>query len=376
MYYNDTELDSKPALQSYEAKPTWGETVSASFKNFTSVNLSTSEQNYYLDNVKENMKTWIDKAPEHKDVYKRVMIMSSDALANYENLYEKGKIDTIRADKSEIGGLTGGEAFLRFKELEKLHGFNSLGNIKIEANSKAKSDYLTSLETLSKSDYTSAKMLGTMGGVMTDPITLATLPLGTFVSGGSVALNAARAFGQEALIETAAQGIIAPKVYAYKKELEIKTSIMEEATQAVMSVATAGTFRTIGSVTYDLTAKGIAQLKVKDPELAKDYQDLMTNSVTDNLDEHVQNMHKVEFGDGVDTIKNPNEKGLEINESTAIKEAEEFEIKDIIEDEDLTLTIGTDEQGLPIQKSYKELDLEIDTESKQMDDLFNCLKGI
>lgn len=508
MNFNNTELDSKPLLNEYKAKPSWEDTLSASVKNFTSVGLSTSERNYYNDELSINIKDWIEKAPESKDVFKRISIMSPDALDNYENLYSKGKLDLISSDKSEIGGLTGGDAFLKYKELQKLHGFQSTNDIKASADSKAKNDFLTSLQTLNDSDYMSAKMIGTMGGVMHDPITLMTLPMGSFVTGGSIGINALRAFGQEALIETAAQGIIAPKVYAYKKELELKTSIAEEATQAVMSIATAGTFRAIGSATYDLTAKGIAQLKAKDPELAQEYTDLMKGNVTDNLTEHIDNMHKVEFGDGIDTIKNPNEDGIKLTESEAPteidkrllekvdsglmyhgtdevfetfdisksgktdegfagkgfyftnvkEEAEYYTTKGIVKEvyldmkkplivdeydeinklvglsnerdrtgkvsaqiterlkekgydsviirdvdeqgnpvneyvvfdnkqilkekpkqkleDDLKLTIGTDEQGQPLQRSYKELDLEIDTETKQMTDLFNCLRGV
>lgn len=379
MYFNNTEVETAPKLETYEPKPTWGETLSASFKNFTSVNLSTSEQNYYYDSLKENIKTWTSKDKENKDIYKRVSILSPDAIEHYEDLYNKGKIDLIASDKSEIYGLTygltGGAAFLKFKELEKQFGYNSLKSIKDTADSRAKSDYLTSLDTLNKSEYTSAKMLGTMGGVMTDPITLATLLLGTFVGGGSVAINALRAFGQEAMIETAAQAAIAPKVYAYKKELELKTSIMEESINALSSIATAGAFRAVGSATYDLTAKGIAQLKAKDPELARDYENLSSNQATDNLNSHVDNMHKVEFGSGVENIDTPNKIGEEINNTPPYRELDDFEPPQPKE-EDMMLTIGKSEDGTPIEKSYADLEADITKEIDQVDAMFNCLRGL
>lgn len=376
MYFNNSEIDAQPTLDEYKEKPTWTKTLEASYKNFTSVNLSTSEMDYYHEELKENIKQWKDKSPENEQIYKRLMIMSPDALDNYENLFEKGKIDLIADDKSEIFGLTGGSAFLKYKELQKKYGFQNLNAIKQNADNKAKTDYLTTAQTLKESDYTSAKMIGTMGGVMTDPITQATLPMGSFITGGTVLTNAVRAFGQEALIELGAQSVIAPKVYAYKNELGLKTSIMEEATQAVMSVATAGTFRAAGSAMYDLTAKGIAQLKAKDPDLARDYQNLMNGKVTDNLSEHIDNMHKVEFGDGVDEIKNPNARGRELSQQESPKETEDFELQEQDIPDDFMLTIGKDEQGMPIQKTYKELELDITDEEKIMDGLFNCLRGI
>lgn len=376
MYFNNTEIEKQPQLEAYEEKPTWAETASASFKNFTSVNLSTSEHNYYMDSLSENIKTWREKDKENLPVYKRVAVLNPDTIEKYEYLYSQGKIDLIASDKSELYGVTGGQAFLKFKELEKQFGYSSLKSIKDSSESKAKSDYLSSLETMNKSEYTSAKMVGTMGGVMTDPITLATLPLGTFMTGGGVAMNALRAFGQEALIETGAQAIIAPNVYAFKKELELKTSIMEESISALSSIATAGAFRAVGSATYDLTAKGIAQLKMKDPELARDYENLASMNVTENLDTHVQNMHKVEFGSGVDTINMPNKMGEEINNTPPYREIEEFEMPQPKEQEDYQLVIGRNADGTPIEKSYKDLDIEITKENEQLDIMFNCLRGL
>lgn len=388
MFYNNTELNEEPTLEEYEAKPTFNETLSASFKNFTSVNLSTSEADYYMEDVKKNIGEWkkTDAYEANQGIYKRVSMLSSDAIENYENLYQEGKIDLIASDKSEIGGLTGGNAFLKFKELEKAHGFQSLKSIKDGSLERAKSDYLTTLETLSKSDHTTAKILGTAGGVMTDPITLATLPLGTFMGGGSVAINALRAFGQEALIETAAQSVIAPKVYGFKKELGLKTSILEESIQAVASIVTAGTFRAFGSATYDLTSKGLAKLKEKDPELARDYNNLTVNTATENVDSHVQNMQKAEFGSGVEKVDAPNEKGIELNKEEPHTEIDDKLLKDTeiqeqlpskngkIEEPELSLTMKN-EKGEPIQRSYKDLEEEIDTESTTMDNLFKCLRG-
>ena len=374
-------------MKKYEPKPTFRETFDASLKNFTSVNLSTSESNYYNEDIKKNISEWkkTDSYEDNKGIYRRVSMMSSDAIENYENLYNLGKIDLIKSDKSEIQGLTSGNAFLKFKELEKLHGFQSLKSIKDKSNERAKSDYLTSLETLNKSEETTAKILGSAYGFLHDPINLMTLPLGTFVGGGGVAINALRAAGQEMLIETVAQGVITPKVYAFKKELEIKTSVLEESIRAVTSIATAGVFRGTGSAIYDLSVIGIAKLRIKDPELANDYESLAKNNVTENINSHVENLQKTEFGGGVEKIDNPNEIGLELNEAKPITEIDEQLMQEIeikaqpafkkIEEEELFVTIKN-ENGEPVQRSYTELEAEIDTESVKMDNLFNCLRGV
>ena len=380
MNFNNTDLDTQPVIQEYKPEPTWTETYKAGIKNFTSVHLSTSEQNYYLDNVKENIGTWIKEAPESADVFKRVSVLSSDAIENYENLYSKGKLDVIAADKSELFGMTGGNAFLQYKEIQKQHGFKDLVAIKTEADERAKSDYLESGQVLASSDKWSAKLAGGAVGVMNDPITLATLPFGSWKTGGTILANAARAFGEEALIETAAQTVIAPKIYSYKTELNIKTSLKEEAYTALTSVATAGLFRAGGSAAFDLTANGIKSLKAKDPALAEDYQALVKGQQTEGVEGHIDNLHRTEFGDAqVTEIKDPNAEGIELNKAEPIKEFTDIEATPIPErttpDEDLSMVIGKTEDGQPEFKSYKDLDLEHEAEDTMLANLQNCLKG-
>ena len=380
MNFNNTDLDTQPVIQEYKPEPTWTETYKAGIKNFTSVHLSTSENNYYYDNVKENIREWVKAAPENKDVFKRVSVLSSDAIENYENLYIKGKLDVIAADKSEIFGMTGGNAFLQYKEIQKLHGFKDLVAIKTEADAKAKSDYLESGKVLASSDKWSAKLAGGAVGVMNDPITLATLPIGSWKAGGTIALNAARAFGEEALIEMAAQTVIAPKVYSYKKELDIKTSLKDEAYTALTSIATAGMFRAGGSAAFDLTASGLKALKAKDPSLAEDYQAMTKGQATEGVEGHIDNMHRTEFGDSQMTeIKDPNAEGMALNQAEPIKEFTDIETAPIKErttpDEDLSMVVGKTEDGQPEFKSYKDLDLEHEAEDTMLTNLQNCLKG-
>ena len=380
MNFNNTDLDTQPVIQEYKPEPTWAETYKAGIKNFTSVHLSTSELNYYQDNVKENIGEWIKEAPENTDVFKRVSVLSPDAIENYENLYSKGKLDVIAADKSEIFGMTGGNAFLQYKEIQKQHGFKDLVAMKTEADEKAKSDYLESGKVLASSDKWSAKLAGGAVGVMNDPITLATLPLGSWKTGGTIMMNAARAFGEEALIETAAQTVIAPKVYSYKTELDIKTSLKDEAYTALTSVATAGLFRAGSSAAFDLTENGIKALKAKDPSLAEDYQSLVKGQATEGVESHIDNLHRTEFGDAqVTEIKEPNAEGIELNKAEPIREFADEDImiapERVTPDEDLSMVIGKTEDGMPEFKSYKDLDLEHEAEDTMLTNLQNCLKG-
>jgi len=390
MTFNNTEIDTQPLIQEYKPEPTWGETYKASVKNFTSVHLSTSSRNYYDDGLEENYPDWIAAAPEKENVFKRVMNLGVDVVENYENLYSKGKLDVIASDRGntspnsrvqfETSELTGGLAFLQYKEMQKEHGFKDLIAIKSESNDKAKSDYLESGKVLAESDSWSAKLAGGAVGVMSDPITLATLPVGSWKTGGTIMANAARAFGEEALIETAAQAVIAPNVYAFKKELDIKTSLKDEVYTALTSIATAGMFRTIGSAGFDLTASGIKALKAKDPSMAKDYEELIKGQKTEGVEGHIDNLHKTEFGDSqVTEIKDPNAEGQALNQAEPIREYgnhEEMLLKqDVAPIEDLSLVIGKTEDGMPQMKSYKELELEYDNEDTILTNLQNCLKG-
>lgn len=325
MIYNTAELDDMPSVETYTKEPTWVDTFQAATKNFTSVSLSSSELSYFTEERDKNMEEWKTKDPENKSMYDRYGTMPKGVLDKLEVLYEDGNIDAIKEwNQAMPGRMSTGEVFLKFKELQGLHGFKGYAEFNQNAKDKSLKDFQESQEVIANSGSLSAELLGTMYGALHDPITLATLPLGGWSSGRGVMMNAARAFGQEAMIETGVQAIIAPTVYSYKKEIGLKTSILTEAYNAVAAILTAGLFRGAGSAAFDLSAKGMKALKVKDPELAADYANFAKNQPTQDLKTHVDNMQKVEFsGEPLTEIKTPNEKGVELNEAKVISEVDE-----------------------------------------------------
>jgi hypothetical protein len=348
MIYNATELDEMPGVESYTKEPTWVDTFKASTKNFTSVSLSTSELSYFTDERHKNMEEWKKKDPANKSTYDRYGNIPKGVQDKLEALYEDGNIDAIKNwNQASFGGLSTGEEFLKFKELAGIHGFKDYSEFNQDAKDKSLKDFQESQEVLSNSDSLSAEMLGTMFGALHDPITLATIPLGGWTAGRGVMMNAARSFGQEAMIEAGAQAVIAPMAYSYKKEIGLKTSIKTEAYNAVMSIGAAGLVRGTGSAMFDLSAKGIKALKVKNPSLGEAYESMAKTQPTQDMKTHIDNMNKVEFsGEPLTEIKTPNEKGVELNNAKVISEVDE----DILAIKDKMLTI---EEAKAAQRAKK-----------------------
>lgn len=339
MIYNSTDLNASEEITDFEPEPTWAETFSASVDSFKAASLSISELMYYTDERDKNMAEWKSKDPENKMIYDRIGTLNKEIYNKLDALYEENDIEAIKGwGASVLGGNTIGEDFLEFKRLVGEHGFMDLAQVQQQAKDNSYNDYMEAEKVIGKSDSWTAKALGTMFGALHDPITLATLPMGGWVSGYGVAGNALRAAGQEALIEAGAQTIIAPISYAYKNEIGIRTSIATEATNAIAGIAGAGLLRGTASATFDLTEKGIKALKLKDPELAADYEGIIKSQTTDNAKEHIDNLHKAEFGEMPSRIENPNEKGMELNEAPLIPEnnpdyikaAQEAKVEDVI----------------------------------------------
>lgn len=378
MIYNTTELDAMPSVESYEKEPTWVDTFKAATKNFTSVSLSNSEQSYFTEERDKNMNEWKSKDPENKMTYDRYGTMPKGVLDKLEVLYEDGNIDAIKNwNQTMPGRQSTGEVFLKFKELQGLHGFKGYEEFSQEAKDKSLKDFQESQEVLSKSDSLSAEMLGTMFGALHDPITLATIPMGGWSAGRGVMMNAARSFGQEAMIETGAQAVIAPLAHSYKKEIGVKTSIQTEAFNAAMAIGSAGLFRGTGSAVFDLSSKGIKAIKLRNPSLGEAYESLAKTQPTQDMKTHIDNMNKVEFsGEPLTEIKTPNAKGVELNNAKVISEVDDFEIKprkDI--EEDMKIVTGKDLEGNLETRSYKEINQEFDDNDIMFKRIQDCILG-
>jgi hypothetical protein len=332
MEFGTTELDSAfndgEKIEGYDPEPGYYDTFKASVQNFTSVSLSSSKANYYKDERDVQKKAWVDANPKDEALYNRITAVDQSLIEKLDSMYESGDIEQIRnwhtsTDSSmvNISGIGIGTDYLKFRELQSSLGLTNTNDIVSNAQTKSKDDYYQSAEVLEKSDHWTAEALGSMWGALHDPVTIATLPLGTWKSGGTVLTNAGRATLEEMKIEAMAQSVIAPTVASYKQELEIKTTLAGEATNAAIAIGSAGLLRGAGSAAFDLTAKGMKALKVKDPELAADYEQMVKTQATEDTAEHINNLHKAEFDEaGVEEIATPNAKGEELNKAAPLVE--------------------------------------------------------
>jgi len=328
MIYNTAELDSMPEVDSHTKESTWIDTFKASTKNFTSVSLSSSRDDYYKSEMKTNSAEWSKSDPNNKELYERVSNYAYKDMEQLEALYDEGNIDAINTYR-QVNPLNAdvflSEDFLRYKELSGQQGLKPISVIREDINTRAVKDFEESAKVIENSDSLSAELAGTMYGALHDVKTLQTLPLGTWKAGGTVAANAGRAIAEEMGIEALAQMSIAPEVYSFKKELGLKTSVATEAYNAAMAIGTAGLVRGAGSAVFDLSVKGIAKLKLKDPSLGQDYEVMAKTQPTQDMKTHIDNMQKVEFsGEPLVEIKTPNEKGVELNNAKPISEVDDI----------------------------------------------------
>lgn len=381
MTYNNTELESIPGIDSYTKEPTWIDTFKAATKNFTSVSLSHSRNDYYRSEMKKNTTEWSAKDPGNKEVYDRLSTYAYEDMEKLETLYDSGNIEAIKtfvpANPMNLDLFMSND-FLKYKELQGQQGLKPISAIREDINTQAVKDFTESAKVLEQSDSLSAELAGTMFGALHDIKTLQTLPLGTWRAGGTVVANAGRAIAEEMGIEALAQVGIAPEVYSFKKEIGLKTSVATEAYNAVASIATAGLVRGAGSAAFDLSAKGVKALKAKDPELASDYMDLAKTQPTQDLKTHLDNMNKVEFsGEPLSKIDTPNEKGIELNNAKPISEMDEIEIKQPQElPDDMQIVIDKDIDGELKTRSYREINAELDENDIMFKKISDCLLGV
>ena len=384
MLFNETELKDTQPIAEYTKEPTRLEAIQAAYNNFVSVNLSNSKDKHYKEVMEKTSSDWATKDPTNAELYKRVSKYDVRDINKLEALYETNPdmIKGFQQTNPFNADIFLTQDFLKMKELQGIHGLESFSEINDDVLAKANFEYSESNKVLEDSSFWGMELIGTMGGALTDIKTLQTLPLGTFKTGGTIAANAGRAVLEEMGIELLAQTSIVPEVHAFKKELGIKTSIIQEATTAVTSIAGAGLFRGVGSAAFDLSTKGITKLKIKDPELGDSYERLASTQATEDIASHVENLHKSEFGGDVTEIKNPNAKGEELNKAEPIPEYDpevvikaqeaQAQVKAQI-DEELKIHSGVDDVGEPIFKSYKELAEEIDAETNHLRSIEKCL---
>ena len=388
----DAAFESDGAIEKYSPEPTFTDAFKASAKNFMSVSLSTSSANYFKEELEKTKSEWLKANPKDETLYNRISGVDKNIIEKLDSLYEMGNLEAIRnwntsteSSMINVGGIGIGHDYIKFRETQSSKGLTNTSNIISNANENAKRDYYESASIMEESDHWFAETLGTMWGALHDPITLATLPIGTWKAGGTVLTNAGRAAVEEMKIEAMAQSVIVPTVTSFKNELEIKTTIAEEAANAVMAIGTAGLVRGVGSAAFDLTEMGVKALKAKDPELGAEYEMLAKSQATEDLSSHIENLHRAEFDEyGVDEIKNPNEFGESLNKADPIPEFADEEIqtaKNAIESRaqeqkidpmDFEVEVGVDEAGEKVMKSYRSMFEESDIEEQAINKAREC----
>ena len=394
MQYDMSEIDSKPAITSYEEEPTYWEAVKAEFTLGIIDSHSNAKGLYWSEEKTSNMDKYASVDPDNASTYSILKAkLPTYRQEQFDALYDAGKFEIISGHR-EVG-----DAYLKFrKELEGKYSLPSLKEMGNIANEKAIEEYKSASRVAQQSDSMTAAFLGRGGEMFTDPLFLGSLAFGGGSAVGKGILgNAGKAFLTEAAIETGLQAIVAPTVYSYKKELGIKTSIMQEATNAVVSIASAGTIRAAGSTiidigakalgkgefapalvkdNMDLTEEGIAVLRSKDPELADDYVSLQKSQATEDLEEHAMNLQEVENGVEITEIKNPNAKGEELNSAEPIPEIKNSDIIEPMQrlnNDDMAFVSGKDMDGNVEFKSYKEVKDELDLEADYIKKAEDCL---
>lgn len=259
----------------------WSETVGAAFENFRNEFLSSSHSSRYWDEVAAR-RTEIVALGEDPGPLDLLGYPDANVYDRINNWLADGTITdtdtgfTFATREAEVYGKSFGPALRGIAHLRALrlkHGDKIRSDETIAANIRA-----LVLETRDRTAQViargpgSAKLLGTIGGAITDPLILATLPLGGgFSLGRGFFFNAARSFAIESGIAAGVEIPIQAQVYEFKKFLGDEWTFGDAALNVLTIGLGAGAFRGVASLTIDsaLTVLGKYSRLVKvDPAVA------------------------------------------------------------------------------------------------------------
>ena len=144
MIHNLAELNETKPIESYENPPTWVESFRAATKTITSVGLSSSSQNYFSEQMEKDASEWKKIDPDNERTYDIYSGIQKKHLREFEDLYAK---DMFRVTSGlDVGaGSVQAKAFLKFKELQKIHGWRGFQEAEQSSFDKAKQDYMDSI---------------------------------------------------------------------------------------------------------------------------------------------------------------------------------------------------------------------------------------
>ena len=376
MRYETTEVDDLPTTETldYTKPPTMSEAFRAHEKNTLSSGILESESNYAQDQMISNVDTLIEQDPDNERYYNILKSMSKPTMKMMEMQYQNGTLQKYGSRDARS------QAFMLYKDKAGLFNVPDIDETFEIAKGKSKKDYDDSMKVIQENEHFWTGMAGAMWGQLHSPTQALMIPFGgsgATVTGG-ILKTAATLTAREMAIAAPYEAMAAAQEYDYKNDIDIRFSIKDAATNFAVGTAAPGVLRGVGSAAFDLTAKGLKDLKVKDPELGADYENLTAKKITESDEEHLYNMARHEAGEKVDTT-NPTpemEAIMKQPPQREFAEVEEIDIPTGQKYEAESLHMGKDAKGDDIVKSYKEMGEELDQEDVWLKQIEDCiLKG-
>lgn len=375
MRTNTTEFDALPKLEEgdYYEEVGFMDAAKASWKQMAASGRSTSGDMYKKEVGYKQLEGMLSEELISEGDYALIAGKPSKDLEMYEDRYERGKLYDSKVDT----------AYRNYFDAVKNYELKDSKYIADEARGNAAKDHYEAEMELQKVDTiggTVGTFVGGMGSAMLDPINLALLPAGGTVvrtaTQGTLA-TAGKAAVQEMAIATAAEPVIQISEYNWKDEIGVDYSIKDAAFNASVSILGAGAVRGVGSGMMDLTEDGLKALRKADTDLADEYTDLIRNNISPNVDEHMDNLTRIELGEDVkfteetpamaEILKQP------VPRELAPQVTHEAKFTDY--DGELAMKVGDDVNGEPVMMTYKELDMNADKEINDLARIRDCMLG-
>lgn len=96
-----------------------------------------------------------------------------------------------------------------------------------------------------------SQFVGMSAGAVTDPLVLATMPIGLEWQGGKLLANAARAFGSEFVIGSGTEALIQGEVYDFKRSIDSPYTKADALLNVISAGVGAGVLRAVGGAVID-----------------------------------------------------------------------------------------------------------------------------
>lgn len=252
-------INSVDELPSLDAFDNFKQSVSASFDKFTMTSQLNSGNRYYtaeFDKRISELKTDDPMKQKWLDTYKNTPDPNKSL---FERLDKEGRISL-----NEDGTLSTTDPYSKQFAREfswqvkgyftaKNLGLNTeavRGQVNEEMGKKVK-DTEEILRKTSGVGGVAGEIVGTMGGFVTDPFGMATLPLGAPVRGAGLVLNAAKAFGQEFAIGVATEAVSQTANFKWKNDIGMKHDLADAFYETALSGVAGGIIRSGGSIAID-----------------------------------------------------------------------------------------------------------------------------